>query len=142
MALWIQALDEHRALIHLILHVLVPACVAWLVVVYAPNWLPNANSKLASNLRAKGCWAFIIMIFTMVVDVDHLLAVPIYAPNRCSILFHPLHTAWPMLVYAIMLCWPMVNKGKYRGLIGWLGAGLVIHMALDAIDCLWMKCAA
>ncbi len=139
---WIQAINEYRAHIHLMLHVLVPVCIAWLVMVCAPHWLPNSNSRLTSNLRGKGLLALTIMLFTMVVDVDHLLAVPIYAPNRCSILFHPLHTVWPMVIYTIMLCWPLANKGKYRGLIGWLGAGLIIHMALDAIDCLWMKCAA
>ena len=27
------------------------------------------------------------------IDLDHLLADPVYAPDRCSIGFHPLHTA-------------------------------------------------
>lgn len=85
------------------------------------------------------------MIATMAVDIDHLLAVPIYVPDRCSILFHPLHTAGPMVVYGLMMLWPLgvhlasrvINKRD--AIIGWLGAGLVIHMVLDALDCLWMK---
>ena len=33
--------------------------------------------------------AYIIMLLTMLVDLDHLLANPIFDPNRCSINFHP-----------------------------------------------------
>ena len=43
------------------------------------------------------------MIATMLVDVDHLLASPIYAPNRCSINFHILHTYYAMGVYVLLL---------------------------------------
>ena len=31
------------------------------------------------------------MMATMLVDLDHLFADPIYDPDRCSIGFHPLH---------------------------------------------------
>jgi hypothetical protein len=65
----------------------------------------------------------------MVVDIDHLLATPVYAPQRCSIGFHPLHT-WPaMLVYGGMLLFARTRIA---------GCGLVVHMALDALDCVWM----
>ena len=40
-----------------------------------------------------------IFIGTMLVDVDHLLANPIFDANRCSINFHPLHTYYAIGVY-------------------------------------------
>ena len=70
--------------------------------------------------------AFLFMVLTMVVDVDHLLAQPIYDPNRCSIGFHPLHQPVMVLVYVLMSCF---RKTRYAG------AGLLIHMLLDSIDC-------
>jgi len=66
------------------------------------------------------------MMATMLVDLDHLLAAPIYDAGRCSIGFHPLHTLLPIIVYGV-LC--LVPKLRY------VGIGLVIHMALDSIDC-------
>ena len=65
----------------------------------------------------------------MLVDLDHLLADPIYDPKRCSIGFHPLHTLYPIALYGL-LC--LVPKPLYLRLIG---IGLVIHMMLDSIDC-------
>jgi hypothetical protein len=46
---------------------------------------------------------YVILLATMLVDLDHLVASPIFAPNRCSINFHPLHTYWAMLVYVALL---------------------------------------
>ncbi len=66
------------------------------------------------------------MIATMLVDLDHLVATPIYEMNRCSIGFHPLHRVWFILLY-IALCF--IPKTRL------VGIGLTIHMALDAIDC-------
>ena len=135
----ISALNESRSVIHLFLHVLVPLLVALVYVC----WLVKKQNN--SPLKRLFYWAFAWMMLTMAVDVDHLLAVPIYVPDRCSILFHPLHTAGPMVVYGLMMLWPLgvhlasrvINKRD--AIIGWLGAGLVVHMVLDALDCLWMK---
>ena len=69
---------------------------------------------------------YLIMVATMLVDIDHLAANPIYDPNRCSIGFHPLHTLW-FVVFYIALCF--VPKAKL------VGVGLSVHMALDAMDC-------
>ena len=69
------------------------------------------------------------MVATMVVDVDHLLANPIYDPDRCSIGFHPLHTMPAVAVYALLAAWPKTRL---------VGVGLLIHMALDLTDCIWM----
>lgn len=93
---------------HLALHFLVPVVLAGLF--FRKNW------KLA----------YFIMIATMLVDIDHLFANPIYDPNRCSIGFHPLHETWFIVLY-VMLCF--VPKVRL------VGIGLSIHMALDAINC-------
>ena len=45
-----------------------------------------------SFYKKKWIQVYFIFIGTMLVDVDHLLANPIFDTNRCSINFHPLHT--------------------------------------------------
>lgn len=72
--------------------------------------------------------AYLIMIAGMLIDLDHLLAVPLFDPERCSINFHPLHTYYAMAVYVGFL---FFRKTRI------LGIGLVIHMIADATDC-WM----
>jgi hypothetical protein len=93
---------------HLALHFVTPAILAGLC--FRKNW------KLA----------YLLMIAAMLVDADHLIANPIYDPNRCSIGFHPLHEIWFIVVY-VTLCF--VPKTRL------VGIGLSVHMALDAIDC-------
>lgn len=66
------------------------------------------------------------MIATMAVDLDHLLANPIYDPNRCSVGFHPLHSYIAVAIYFGLLFLPRFRL---------IALGLVIHMALDYIDC-------
>ncbi|MEM6772409.1 MAG: DUF6122 family protein [Bacteroidota bacterium] len=69
------------------------------------------------------------MLATMLVDLDHLLAVPMFDPSRCSIGFHPLHT-WPaMVVYAVLFFIPKTRV---------VGLGLLFHMVTDWQDCWWM----
>ena len=70
-----------------------------------------------------------VMVFTMVVDFDHLLATPLFDPNRCSLGMHPLHTEAAIVVYLLLTAVPKTRL---------VGLGLVIHMALDGLDCLWM----
>jgi len=67
-----------------------------------------------------------IMMSTMLVDVDHLLANPIYDPMRCSIGFHPLHRLAPIGIYGLLCLLPKTRL---------IGLGLCAHMALDSIDC-------
>lgn len=62
----------------------------------------------------------------MLVDIDHLLATPIYDPTRCSIGFHPLHGFVPITLYVLLCLYPKTRV---------VGIGLIIHMALDSIDC-------
>ena len=100
-----------RPITHLILHFIVPG--------------------IAARWGFKGQWkkAWAIMLATMIVDLDHLLASPIFDPNRCSIGFHPLHSYPAILCYLAMA---LIPKSRI------IGVGLLIHMALDGIDCLWM----
>ena len=95
-------------MLHLSLHLVVPLVVVGLF--FKKDW------KIA----------YFIMLSTMLVDLDHLLANPIYDPNRCSIGFHPLHQPWFMTFYFILSFYPKTR---------FIGIGLVIHMVLDAIDC-------
>lgn len=70
---------------------------------------------------------YLILLATMLVDLDHLLADPIFDPNRCSINFHPLHTYYAMVVYVALLFF----KKPYNI----IGLGLVLHMLTDGLDC-------
>jgi Na+/proline symporter len=78
----------------------------------------------------KGTWkkAYIIMVLGMLIDLDHLLATPVFSPNRCSINFHPLHTYYAIVLYFILL---IPKKTRLIGL------GLVIHILADTTDC-WL----
>ena len=71
---------------------------------------------------------YLIMLSTMIVDLDHLLANPIYQEDRCSINFHPLHTYYAIAVYIIMIF--------FRKPLNIIGIGLLLHMLTDFIDCL------
>ena len=73
---------------------------------------------------------YLILLATMLVDLDHLLATPIFEANRCSIQFHPLHTYYAMGVYGLLLF--------FRKPFNIIGIGLLFHMLTDLIDCLWM----
>lgn len=99
------------SLFHLVLHAAVPTAVALLF--FRPAW--------------KKAW--LIMFATMLVDLDHLLADPIYDPARCGIGFHPLHTYPAIAIYGLLL---IPRPTQLPAL------GLVIHMALDALDCISM----
>lgn len=100
-----------RAALHVLLHFLLPLALA--LVAFRPRW-QRATAVL---------WA------TLLVDLDHLLARPIYAPDRCSLGFHPLHTAPALLIYVLLAAHPRTRL---------VGVGLLLHMALDGTDCLLM----
>jgi hypothetical protein len=93
---------------HLALHFIVPLLVAFLFF--------SENLKLS----------YLVMMLTMLVDLDHLLASTIYDANRCSIGFHPLHQYWFIAIYLVM---SFFSKTRL------IGVGLIIHMSLDALDC-------
>lgn len=99
------------AFLHILLHFVVPGVVAGLA------------------FRDKWVTSWLIMMSAMVIDVDHLLANPIFDPNRCSIGFHPLHSTMAIIAYLLLLMIPRLRI---------LGIGLLIHIGLDAMDCLRM----
>jgi len=101
-----------RAVVHLVLHVAVPGVVARV-------FFSKAFVR-----------AWLIMLATMIVDVDHLLAKTVYDAGRCSIGFHPLHQYPIIALYALLAFWPKTRL---------IGVGLVIHMLLDGLDCVWMQ---
>jgi hypothetical protein len=101
-----------RPFVHIILHLIVPGLVARIA--FKDNW--------------KRAW--VIMLTVMLVDLDHLLATPFYNADRCSIGFHPLHSYVAIGIYILMTAFP---KSRI------VGSGLLIHMALDYLDCLWMS---
>lgn len=118
-------LETIRPIFHLVLHVLVPFVVAKLIA-------KTPSKSTVPQVKYTDSWqqAFIVMMLTMVVDIDHLLAEPIYQAGRCSINFHPLHTPIPIAFY-LALCIPKKTRV--------IGLGLVIHMILDSLDCFMMK---
>ena len=74
-------------------------------------------------------WAWLLMILTMLIDLDHLLATPIFDSNRCSINYHPLHTYYAGILYLVLL---FFSKTRI------IGIGLIFHLITDAIDCLFI----
>ncbi|MCR9186018.1 MAG: DUF6122 family protein [Halieaceae bacterium] len=95
-------------MLHIALHFLVPLLVA------------------AVFFRRRWQYATVVMTATMLVDLDHLLAIPLYDPGRCSIGFHPLHQPWLLSVYLLLCVFPASRL---------VGLGLCLHMFLDAVDC-------
>jgi hypothetical protein len=79
-------------MLHIALHIAVPVLVA--LVLYRRHWRQ----------------ATLTLIGTMLVDLDHLFADPIYDPERCSIGFHPLHTAPAIMLYFVLLLLPLLDR--------------------------------
>lgn len=101
-----------QALVHYSLHFLAPGLLAWLF------------------FRSQWQRAWLIMLATMLVDLDHLLADPIFDPGRCSIGFHLLHSYPAIGAYALMLLFPRLRI---------VALGLLFHMFTDWQDCWWMS---
>ena len=98
-----------QAFIHCSLHLILPIFIA--LIFFKKNWKK----------------AYFIMLLTMIVDLDHLLANPIYQADRCSINFHPLHSYYAIALYFIM--------SFFRKPFNIIGIGLVLHMIADFTDC-------
>ena len=91
-------------------HWLAPFLIARLV--FAKDWLRAGAVIAAANL----------------IDLDHLLADPIFDPDRCSIGFHPLHGWVAAGVYVVLLAVP---KWWMRA----FALGALWHLAVDLGDC-------
>ena len=100
-----------RFCIHYGFHFIVPLIV--LVFIYKHQWKP----------------LYLFFLAAMLIDLDHLLATPIFDANRCSINYHPLHSYVAILIYIALL----IPK-KTR----WLGIGLLWHILTDTLDCMMM----
>ncbi|MDI6741864.1 MAG: DUF6122 family protein [Smithella sp.] len=96
-------------IIHLMLHFTVP-------VVLAKFAFPDKWKSIS-----------LVMVSTMLVDLDHFLANPVFDPLRCSIGFHPLHSYYAIAVYLLMFVVPQLR---------FVALGLLIHMGLDGLECL------
>lgn len=96
---------------HYGIHFLLPFLVAFIF--YKSNWK----------------FTFFIMLSAMLIDIDHLMATPIFDPERCSINFHLLHSNISIVIYLLLL---IPKKTRLIGL------GLCIHILADTVDCLFM----
>lgn len=101
-----------QTVVHYSLHFIAPGLLVW--VFFPESWF----------------LAWGIMIGTMLVDLDHLLARPIFDPNRCSIGFHPLHSYPAIFIYFVLLFVP-------NWYVQVIAVGLLFHMLTDWQDCLW-----
>ena len=101
-----------RFLFHYGIHFLVPIIVA--LVFYRSNTLKAA----------------IILLAGIIIDIDHLIANPIFDAARCSIDFHPLHSYWAIALYAIFF---LIPKTRIWGL------AFLIHILADYMDCLLIR---
>lgn len=97
-----------QPVIHYFLHFIFPLFIA--LVFYRQQWQR----------------AYLLLLLTMLVDIDHLLALPVFSPCRCSIGFHPLHSYIAIGIYALGLL-PRSTR--------LIAIGLLLHMATDLLDC-------
>ena len=100
-----------QPIIHYSLHLLFPGLIAFVF------------------FREKWKQIYLIFLATMLVDLDHLLANPVFDPDRCGINFHPLHTYYAIGVYFLLL---IPKKTRI------IAIGLLFHMVIDWQDCFWM----
>lgn len=98
-----------RDLIHYGLHLGIP-------LMLAVGWYPR-----------KALPAFLWMLAGWSIDLDHLLANPVFDPTRCSPGFHILHSLPFTGLYFILAAYPRTR---------WFGLGLMAHLIADAADCI------
>ncbi|MET7027978.1 DUF6122 family protein [Sediminicola luteus] len=79
--------------------------------------------------KDKRFWAVLILLAGILIDLDHLVASPIFDSTRCSVGFHPLHSYWAIMFYIGFL---FFKKTRVVGL------ALCIHIIADTADCLLM----
>jgi hypothetical protein len=76
--------------------------------------------------REKWKTVYLIFLLSMFIDLDHLLANPIFDKNRCSINFHPLHSYMAIGFYLI---------GVFFKKTRILAIALLFHIITDWVDC-------
>jgi len=100
-----------RFIIHYGMHFLLPFVIAFLF------------------FRKKFWQASLLILSANLIDLDHLLATPIFDPERCSIGFHLLHSYPAIFLYMVLLLVPKVRL---------IAIGLLLHILTDFMDCLWI----
>lgn len=75
-------------------------------------------------------WAAVILLSGILIDIDHVLATPMFDPNRCSINFHPLHTYWSIVIYTLLFAYKKTRI---------IGLALLIHILADTVDCYFIR---
>lgn len=101
-----------QALLHYFLHLIFPALIAFIF--FKKDWKK----------------VYILFLLTMLIDIDHLLASPIFDPKRCSVGFHPLHSFYAIPIYILLL---FVPKKEIRI----IAIGILFHIFTDTADCMW-----
>ena len=96
-------------LIHYFLHFFLPLLIA--ILFFKKEWKK----------------VYMIMLLTMIVDLDHLLANPIYQKSRYSIYFHPLHSYYAIEIYMAL--------AFLKRPLNIIGIGLLLHMLTDYSNC-------
>nr|WP_298370602.1 DUF6122 family protein [uncultured Lutibacter sp.] len=104
-------LEFVRFLTHYGLHFLAPGIIAYIF--FKNNWKT----------------VYLLLLATMLIDLDHLYATPLFNPNRCSINYHPLHSYYAIILYLFLLI-PVKTRI--------IAIGLLFHMLTDYIDCQWI----
>ncbi|MGS2761715.1 DUF6122 family protein [Sinomicrobium sp. M5D2P9] len=100
-----------RFIIHYGLHFIFPVLVAYWF--YRPKFIKVS----------------IILLAGIFIDADHLLADPIFDPNRCSIGFHLLHSYIAIALYLLLFVWKPTRI---------IGLALLLHILADTADCFLM----
>ncbi|MEO9953659.1 DUF6122 family protein [Nonlabens sp.] len=101
-----------QTFVHYFLHIAFPLVIA--IIFFKKEWKKT----------------YLILLATMLVDLDHLLATPVFEAHRCSINYHPLHSYYAILFYIGLL----FLKKPFKI----IGIGLLFHMFTDLVDCLFM----
>ncbi|MGB2088610.1 MAG: DUF6122 family protein [Psychroflexus salarius] len=73
---------------------------------------------------------YLILLSSMLIDIDHLWATPIFDPNRCSVGFHTFHSEISLGLYILVF---LFSKEFWLKLLTF---GLIFHIITDEIDCL------
>jgi len=97
-----------KLFIHYGLHFIFPAIIAFLF------------------FKEKWKTVYFIFILSMLVDLDHLMATPIFDNNRCSVGFHFLHSYKAITIYSVCVFFKKIRI---------MAVALLFHMMIDYIDC-------
>lgn len=101
---------ELQSIIHYTLHFMFPFLIGYIF--FRKNWK----------------YVGIIILLANLIDLDHLVANPVFDPQRCSIGFHPLHSFWAIGAYSVAVFFRKVRI---------IAIGLLFHIFTDFTDCIW-----